>query len=204
MMVRVGVSNINEKTTYKIVQYQYLANRKKVTLDEDIKDYNGFIMTDGLKGYLDLNNHLNCWVHVIIQFKAILKINKKATDALILVSLINELYKVENRLRKQYEKGILDKESFNKIRVEETDKIFKKIRDKIETIQSKYTPKSAMGKAINYLFTYWDTLIKYLKCFEATPDNNLAENSIRPFTLCRKNWLFSVSQELKLQLYTIV
>ncbi|NCD04520.1 MAG: transposase [Spirochaetia bacterium] len=52
-----------------------------------------------------------------------------------------------------------------------------------------------MGKAINYLFTYWDTLIKYPKCFEATPDNNLAENSIRPFTLGRKNWLFSVSQQ---------
>ena len=57
-------------------------------------------MNNGLKGYLDLNNHLNCWVHAIRQFKAILKINKKATDALILVSLVNELYKVENRLKK--------------------------------------------------------------------------------------------------------
>ncbi|MCY1152831.1 MAG: transposase [Sphaerochaetaceae bacterium] len=37
MMVRVGVSNIDEKTTHKIVQYQYLPNRKKDTLNEDTK-----------------------------------------------------------------------------------------------------------------------------------------------------------------------
>lgn len=195
MMVRVGVSNIDAKTTHKIVQYQYLPNRKKDTLNEDTKYYDGFIMTDGLKGYLGLNNHLNCWVHGIRQFKAILKINKKATDALIIVSLVNELYKEEKKLRKLYEKGILTKEAFNKTRVEKTDKIFKKIRVKIEEIKPKYTEKSAMGKAIKYLFEYWDTLIKYPKCFEATPDNNLAENSIRPFTLGRKNWLFSVSQQ---------
>lgn len=44
-----------------------------------------------------------------------------------------------------------------------------------------------MGKAINYLNTYWDTLIAYPNCFEATPDNNIAENAIRPFCVGRKN-----------------
>lgn len=103
MMVQVGVSNLDAKSNHKIVLYSFLANRRKEILSEAVNGYKGFIMTDGLKGYLDLNDHLNYWVHAVRQLKAILKINKKATDALILVSFVNELYSLETKLRKQYQ-----------------------------------------------------------------------------------------------------
>ncbi|GAB1433131.1 hypothetical protein MASR2M29_17560 [Spirochaetota bacterium] len=37
----------------------------------------------------------------------------------------------------------------------------------------------------------WPKLVKFLDYPELTPDNNLAENAIRPFVLGRKNWLFN-------------
>lgn len=52
-------------------------------------------------------------------------------------------------------------------------------------------PKSALGKAISYTLGQWDRLIRYMDDVFITPDNNRAENAIRPFVLGRKNWLFS-------------
>jgi len=52
-------------------------------------------------------------------------------------------------------------------------------------------PKSLFGKTINYALKQWDRLVVYLEDGRLRPDNNLAENAIRPFAVGRKNWLFS-------------
>ena len=52
-------------------------------------------------------------------------------------------------------------------------------------------PKGLLGKAVNYTLHNWDRLARYIQDARLRPDNNLAENAIRPFVLGRKNWLFS-------------
>ena len=52
-------------------------------------------------------------------------------------------------------------------------------------------PKSLAAKAIGYTFNEWDYLMRFLEDGRIEIDNNVIENSIRPFTLGRKNWLFS-------------
>jgi len=52
---------------------------------------------------------------------------------------------------------------------------------------------SRIGKAVFYTLGQWDKLIRYLDSPYLTPDNNVCENTIRPFVLGRKNWLFSGS-----------
>nr|WP_269746331.1 transposase [Desulfogranum japonicum] len=50
-------------------------------------------------------------------------------------------------------------------------------------------------------------LSAYLKNGCVTPDNNLLENAIRPFTVGRKNWLFAGTQrgaEASAALYSLV
>jgi transposase len=47
-----------------------------------------------------------------------------------------------------------------------------------------------VGKAIQYTLNHWDKLIAYTKDDRLKPDNNVAENAIRPFVIGRKNWLF--------------
>ena len=51
--------------------------------------------------------------------------------------------------------------------------------------------KCLLGKAISYALRQWNRLVVYLEDGRLCPDNNLAENAIRPFAVGRKNWLFS-------------
>ncbi len=51
-------------------------------------------------------------------------------------------------------------------------------------------PRSALGKAMHYAHTQWDTLTVYTQDGRLRIDNNLTENAIRPFVIGRKNWLF--------------
>ena len=41
----------------------------------------------------------------------------------------------------------------------------------------------------------WNRLAAYIHLADASPDNNLAENAIRPFVVGRKNWLFAGTPE---------
>jgi transposase len=52
-------------------------------------------------------------------------------------------------------------------------------------------PKSLLGKAITYTLGNWYRLIIYVEDGRLKPDNNAAENALRPFVVGRKNWLFA-------------
>ncbi len=182
MFVQVGS---NEE--HRIVLYSYIRNRRKDTLASFTRDYTGYVMTDGLKGYLSIENHLNCWVHAQRGFKNIVKVNKKASGALKFIAVINQLFDIEKRTRRMYdeeEKFLIERKRF-------TSEVFDEMKNLMDESRKKYSSKSPMGIAIEYLYTYWPSLIRYVDCYEATPDNNIAENAIRPFVLGRKNWLFS-------------
>ena len=52
-------------------------------------------------------------------------------------------------------------------------------------------PKSLLGVAIAYTLSNWQRLVVYVEDGLLKPDNNAAENAIRPFVVGRKNWLFA-------------
>ena len=52
---------------------------------------------------------------------------------------------------------------------------------------------SRFEKAVNYAQNRKDTLMTYLEDGHCSFSNNLSENAIRPFTVGRKNWLFSAT-----------
>jgi hypothetical protein len=63
------------------------------------------------------------------------------------------------------------------------------IRSKIEAAQSVALPSSALSKACKYALTLWRRLTRFLEYPELELSNNLAENSMRPVVLGRKNWI---------------
>jgi len=63
------------------------------------------------------------------------------------------------------------------------------IRSKIEVAQSIALPSSALSKACQYALTLWRKLTRFLEYPERELSNNLAENSMRPVALGRKNWI---------------
>src|SRR4051794_6103159 len=56
-------------------------------------------------------------------------------------------------------------------------------------------PKSAAGQAANYTLSFWSKLTVFLKHTELELSTNLAENSMRPIAIGRKNWLHLGSKE---------
>lgn len=57
--------------------------------------------------------------------------------------------------------------------------------------QTKALPKHAFGQAITYCIRQWDKLTAFLQDGRLDISNNRSEQSIRPFVIGRKNWLFS-------------
>ena len=63
------------------------------------------------------------------------------------------------------------------------------IRKQIEAARSTALPGGALAKACNYTLTLWQKLTRFLEYPELELSNNLAENSMRPVALGRKNWI---------------
>src|ERR1035437_7111177 len=63
------------------------------------------------------------------------------------------------------------------------------IRAQILAAQKSALPNSATGKATHYTLALWRRLICFLDHPELELSNNLAENSMRPIAIGRKNWI---------------
>jgi transposase len=63
------------------------------------------------------------------------------------------------------------------------------MRAELETAARSALPASALGKAVNYALTLWQKLTRFLDYPEIELSSNLAENSMRPVVLGRKNWI---------------
>jgi hypothetical protein len=74
-------------------------------------------------------------------------------------------------------------------RQETARRLLDDIRSKIEAAQSVALPSSTLSKACQYALTLWKKLTRFLEYPELELSNNLAENSMRPVALGRKNWL---------------
>ena len=75
------------------------------------------------------------------------------------------------------------------LRQERAMPLLEEIKAQIEAAQSSAPPSSALAKACRYTLTLWPKLIRFLDYPELELSNNLAENSMRPVALGRKNWI---------------
>lgn len=177
------------------VIYQYHPSRSGDVAHTFLRGYQGAVQTDGYAGYNFLDDkegvtHVGCWAHSRRKFmeadKARPKKGKTGSTAIAL-NYIQTLYRVE----KKAEKLGLDRKELVELRQKESLPILQKFRTWLEKRSLSVTPQSLLGKAVNYTLKQWDRLVAYIKIGDATPDNNLAENAIRPFVVGRKNWLFA-------------
>ena len=164
---------------------------------EIVGDFTGYLQTDGYAGYNNLGQregivHVGCLAHVRRKFMEMLKGGSKKQKngtASTVVNLIGKLYHIEKQAHDQD----LDPARIKSLRQERAKPILDKIRDILISRSGTTPPKSLLGKAIAYALGQWDRVTVYLEDGLLGPDNNPAENAIRPFALGRKNWLFSGS-----------
>jgi hypothetical protein len=101
------------------------------------------------------------------------------------VARIDELFAIDAEARCQG----LNVEARHALRQQQSRPLLDEIRKQIEAARSTALPGGALAKACNYTLTLWDKLTRFLEYPELELSNNLAENSMRPVALGRKNWI---------------
>jgi transposase len=87
----------------------------------------------------------------------------------------------------------LSSEERQKQRLEKEKPVLEAFWSWVDSTLQRVPPKSRLSDALSYARNHKSGLMNYLKDGNCSISNNLAENSIRPFTVGRKNWLFSGS-----------
>lgn len=180
-----------------VVLYDYDPGRGAQVPVQLLEDFTGYLQTDGYAGYnavVASNNliHVGCMAHARRKFSDAVKAqgrNKKRGKAHRGLALIQKLYRIEQKARKQ---KLLPEQRYA-LRQKQAQPVLDEIKDWLDESLPLMPPSSMTGKALTYLNNEWDKLIAYLKDGRLEIDNNGAENAIRPFVVGRKNWLFSTS-----------
>ena len=151
------------------------------------------LQSDGFNVYMYLDNelvdvdHLCCFAHARAKFQYAFEQGKDA-DAEYFIRLIGWLYDQEEQYRLRH----LTPEQIRKERQgEKTSKIISQIRQRLDKLLADGNGMRGdlMQKALNYLNSFWNQLILYLKDGRYNIDNSLAERTLRPMTVERKNSL---------------
>lgn len=179
--------------------YRYSPTRSGDVAVEYLKGYRGYVQTDGYAGYDFLDKekdiiHVGCWAHVRRKFVEVISASGKRKgvkgrtgNAEKAVDYIARLYAVEKEAKEQ---ELNEKELFKR-RQQKAGPVLEEFKEWLEKTYQLTPPKGLLGNAISYALKQWDRLTRYLEDGRIRPDNNLAENAIRPFVVGRKNWLFS-------------
>jgi len=177
-----------------IIFFHYHPSRSKEIPLRLLKDYEGYLQTDGYSGYDEAGSfpgitHVGCLAHVRRKFIDAQKLGSK--EASIFISMIAELYEKETTLRREYKEGLLTTEHFLTLRRKEQAPKLTAMHAWLMAHAGVSPPTLAFGKAVSYALSQWEKITHYLDHELLTPDTNRVENAIRPFVIGRKNWLFS-------------
>jgi transposase len=94
-------------------------------------------------------------------------------------------------MEKRAREAGLDPDALGELRQREAKPVLDEFKVWLDAKVLVTPPKGLLGKAVAYTLNNWQRLIVYLQDGRLRPDNNLAENAIRPFVVGRKNWLFA-------------
>jgi transposase len=171
----------------KVVWYEYHESRAGKHAKEFLEGYSGYLQTDGYEGYdyaiKDRPEiiHVGCLAHSRRRYFEASKASKVSKSAEEGIKYIRKLYEIENKIRAEN----LSEEKFLEQRKESAQPVLKDFKSWLLKRVDEVQPTNLLGTAIKYTLNQWDKLTAYLESYHLTPDNNAAENAIRPFVTGR-------------------
>jgi transposase len=171
-----------------IILYDYKPSRNGDNPVEYLRGFTGYLHTDAFSGYNKLEViRCGCWAHLRRKFVEAIP-GKKAngappTNAEIGRDYCDKLFHIEESL-----KELTPEERYAK-RLELERPVLDAFWCWLENLT--VLNGSALGKAVAYAKNQRPYMENYLLDGRCSISNNLAENSIRPFCVGRKNWLFA-------------
>jgi len=154
-----------------------------------LQNWEGILQTDGYQAYDNIGGpkmiHVGCWAHARRKFVDAVKVNPKDGAAIAMVTRMDALFLVDREARQDN----LGVEERLRLRREHAESWAQEIHDECVRLRAEVLPKSALGQAVTYTLNQWARLRRCFEHAEVELSNNLAENSMRPVALGRKNWL---------------
>jgi transposase len=177
------------------VVFDFRMGREREGPKRFLGNFEGILQSDGYGAYDHIGGesivHAACWAHARRKFFDAVKLNPKDQTSIQIVAQMNELFAIDAKAR---DEG-LSQIDRHLLRLEKSKPLLEQIKTAIEAARAAALPKSALAKASNYTLTLWNRLSRFLEYPELELSNNLAENSIRPVALGRKNWIHLGSKE---------
>lgn len=179
-----------EDGEHPIVVYQYSETRAGENAAEFLGDFDGYLMCDGYGGYnlLKKATRTACYAHIRRYLTEAIPKGKEldyAQPAVQGVMYVNHLFRLEEKIKKSCK-------TFDEIKTARLEKEKPVIEAFLSWLDIQNPVKgSRMDKAVTYIRNRRAYLMNYLEDGRCSFSNNLSENSIRPFTVGRRNWLFA-------------
>ena len=171
------------------VVFDFRMSRAREGPRQFLKKFQGLLQTDGYAAYDGLGGarviHAACWAHARRKLVESVRLNPKDGAAIDLLQLVNDLFAIDAKAREEN----LDLAARNARRQEMARPLLQQIKVRLLEGREKALPKSCFGKACRYALNLWDKLTRFLDHPELELSNNLAENSMRPVALGRRNWI---------------
>ena len=182
-----------------IVLYDWQPSRRADHPRDFLKDFSGTVVTDGYQVYHKLGNErkdlqiAGCWIHARRKYAEFIKsigVEKaKGTVAAEGYAMITDILHTDN--------GYDDLSNTDRKKMRQRE-LKEKVDAYFEWAKLKYsqvTHSSIIGKALAYSINQEEYLRTFLNDGKVPPDNNYAEQAIRPFTIARNNFLLMESSK---------
>lgn len=172
--------------------YDFSRDRSKQRPLDFLQGFQGHVHADAYSGYDELFRRsgiieVACWAHVRRKFDE--ACSSRALESTDILARIARLYhEVETPCKD------MAPEERCQIRQERAGPIVEGIFTRLTELREQTLPSEPLRKAIDYTLNLKQALCRYLQDGRLRPDNNLAENAIRPIAVGRKNWLFVGSE----------
>ena len=169
--------------------FDFRLGRDRAGPKQFLANFHGILQTDAYQAYDKVGGsgmvHAGCWTHARRGFANVVKLNPGDPVATPIVTKINELFGVDAEAREQG----LSVEARHRLRQQKAPELLEKIKAAIEAANPGALPGGALESAREYTLGIWPRLTRFLDYPELELSNNLAENSMRPVVLGRKNWI---------------
>ncbi len=169
--------------------FDFQLGRGRAGPKEFLGRFQGILQTDGYIAYDQVGGpklvHAACWAHSRRKFHEAVKLSPQDQVAIGIVAEMDELFAIDARARAEN----LNLAARHALRQEQARPLLDALKPKIDAVGAAVLPSSALAKAAHYTLALWPRLTRFLEYPELELSTNLAENSMRPVALGRKNWI---------------
>jgi transposase len=169
-------------TAPPLIVYDFSHDRSKKRPIDFLGNYRGYVHADAYSGYDELFRkegitEVGCWVHSRRKFDE--ASSSRAAESTEIMARIAKLYLVEKDCADMPPQDRFEARNLR------SRPIIEGIFTRLHELKEKVIPSEPLAKAINYALNQKQALYRYLDDGRLKPDNNTAENFIRPLALGR-------------------